>query len=87
MTTVIILMFGAGAILVISGISSDSQGNSPSIYATLLEIWNGGTPPNEGKTTGAGEQAGSTKTTAPPASGTATERTHAAAYWLSQRGY
>lgn len=89
MTTVIILMYGAGAILVISALSTDpNTGQSPSIIATLLEIWFG---KGEMKSTAPGEgPAGSQQSAAhnqPGMAGTATERTHAATYWLHQHGY
>lgn len=89
MTTVIILMYGAGAILVISAISTDpNTQESPSIVATLMEIWNG-KPAGETKSHTGPEPL---KSTSPPegqtsATGTATARTHAATYWLKQHGY
>lgn len=84
MTTVIILMYGAGAILIISAISTDpTTGNSPSIIGTLLEIWYG---KSETKATAKGETAGSTPSPA-KATGTATAPTHAATFWLQQHGY
>lgn len=90
MTTVIILMYGAGVILLISGFSTDpNTGDSPSIVNTLMEIWNG-TPTKAASPPAQPGAGGAPQPIRPGGKGTGYRDAvseHAATFWLQQRGY
>ena len=97
MTTVVILILGFGAILIISALETDpSTGNSVSVLQTISDVWNNkvsfaqpsSSTPGSASTPSPSPVTGPSRGQPNPGGGTshyAALHSTAAAYWIQQR--